>query len=57
MTTELTYTQLGTPAFPVYAVYRDYTDSEGFLQEHLSQHLASFPNKAAAEAYIKQQSK
>lgn len=52
MTSELIIVPLGTPAFPIYSVYRDFTDADGYLLEHLSEQLANFPKQKQAEEFI-----
>jgi hypothetical protein len=52
MNAELTWTQFGTAAFPIYSVCIDYTDEQGFLLEHLTKELARFPSRMMAEKFI-----
>ena len=53
MTQELTITQGGSPSFPIFIVYRDTIDAEGYTVEHLSEEVARFSTMAQAEQFIK----
>lgn len=49
---------VGTPAFPIYAVWQDPEDENGYTIEHECSQIASFPSlKQAKEFLDKLQSK
>jgi len=55
LTKRITLSNSGTAAFPIWTVWAEYDDEEGYCQDHLCEVIFRSPSKAEAEKFIKEQ--
>lgn len=51
VTTAITIVKHGSQSFPIFAVYRDTIDSDGYTLEHLSEEIGRFNTMTEAKSF------
>jgi hypothetical protein len=51
LTKKITIVNFGKNSFPIYVVYAEYEDANGYCQEELSEELARFSNLKDAKEF------